>query len=108
MERKTHWFWDIAVLWPFIFVGLSLMISIFVALLNSSVIEDLLLIIIPLGILFYLGSMILMIVTYVYAVHQLYTGTNLTNDQKKMWLVLILLFNVITIPILHFVHLRKA
>ncbi|MBU0613935.1 hypothetical protein KJ766_01450 [Patescibacteria group bacterium] len=105
---KTHWFWDIAVLWPFIAVFLMLAMSTMTMFLNGSVLKDIAPLIIPLGILLYIGSIVLMIVVYVYAIHTLYTGTKLDNSQKKTWLVLVIMFNFITIPILHFMHLRKG
>ncbi|MFA6522535.1 MAG: hypothetical protein WCT24_03030 [Patescibacteria group bacterium] len=107
-QQKTHWLWDVAVLWPFIFIA-SLMVFGLVGMAIASMDSDasaMLVVLIPFVFLYYIASIVIMIVTYVYAIHRLYTRTTLSVDQKKTWLILIMLFNFITIPILHFMHLR--
>jgi hypothetical protein len=109
-QQKTHWFWDLAVLWPFICLALMIPAFIVLAVLSSAMSEDAMVIfgIIfgSLAFLFYIASIVIMIVTYVYAIHRLYTRTNLPEDQKKTWLILIVIFSYFAIPILHFMHLR--
>lgn len=110
-KGPTNRFWDFLVLWPFIFIALFFMGGIILA--AASGISDageppmLLWAAIPIFVILYIATIIGAITSYVYAIHRLYTQTNLDDDTKKMWLILVILFNIITIPILHFMHLRR-
>ena len=109
----THRFWDFLVLWPFIyFVVFIIGAALFGLLISVAVAEmgeppAILFAVIPLMFLIHFATIVGMIVTYIYAIHRLYTQTDLDDDQKRIWLILIILFNIITIPILHFQHLRR-
>ena len=112
LNKKTNRVWDVLVLWPFIYFALALAFVIGISILTASTgdPEQVMGTVAALSILFFLvhiSSIILMIVVYIYAIHRLYTQTKLPDDKKKTWLILIVLFNFVAIPILHFMHLRK-
>lgn len=52
-------------------------------------------------------TLVVLFILVVYSIHRLYLMTKLSSETKRTWLILILLFNFITIPVLHFKHLRK-
>lgn len=111
MPTRTNRIWDFLVLWPFIYVVLAMVIGFSFAGLAANM-EDPSslgpwLALFPLVIIVHFATIISMMVTYVYAIHRLYVQTNLTNEQKKTWLILVIIFNVFAIPFLHFTHLRK-
>ncbi|MDA0207829.1 MAG: hypothetical protein O3B64_00260 [bacterium] len=106
---KTNRWWDILVLWPFIYGALVTIMAILIAV-NSSEADVITLftgIAASLMLLSYFVTAILFFVTFVYAIHRLYTATTLDNEHKKSWLIVILIFNVFAIPFLHFMHLKK-
>lgn len=109
--KKTHPIWDFLVLWPFIYFLLLMVIIPFLAL--SGFADDPTQYVggyVALGFLLmvvHFATVISMVVVYVYAIHRLYTATKLSNDSKRTWLILIVIFNVLAIPFLHFKHLRK-
>lgn len=112
MKNKTPRYWDFLVLWPFIYFALALVFVIIVGYIMATFGQNdqTMSMVAILGLLFFLihiSSIILMIVVYIYAIHNLYTNTSLSDDKKRTWLILIVLFNFIAIPILHFMHLRK-
>lgn len=112
-QEPTHWVWDIIVLWPFIWVALLLIalpiISFSLAGFSAQYDQPpaILFALFPIIFLVHFGSIILFFVAYIYAIHRLYTRTSLTNDEKRMWLILVAVFNIFAVPILHFMHLRK-
>ena len=107
VAEKTNRVWDFLVLWPAIYIVLMIIsIPLLIIAGNGSNPEDLMLGSALYGMFMTVGYFAT-IVIYVYSIHRLYTQTKLPNDQKKTWLILVILFNMITIPILHFMHLRK-
>lgn len=109
--EKTNRVWDFLVLWPFIYLALLfVIIPVSIMMSSGGDPEDWMLgsmLLMMLLVVGYFATIVIGIVIYVYSIHRLYTKTNLPDDKKKMWLVLVILFNMITIPILHFTHLRK-
>ncbi|MBU1126545.1 MAG: hypothetical protein ABH826_02655 [Patescibacteria group bacterium] len=110
--HKTNRVWDVLVLWPFIYLILAIIFTVVISFIttDASIPEEVMGALVALGSLFFLihiTSIVLMIVVYIYAIHRLYTQTRLPDDEKKKWLILIILFNFIAIPFLHFMYLRK-
>ena len=54
----------------------------------------------------YVLTIVSMFASYFYAIHRMYTRTSLDDKSKLFWLWMIALFSPISIPILHFKHLR--
>jgi hypothetical protein len=112
-QEHTHWIWDVVVLWPFIWIALLFIILPLIGFSLSPYLSQfeeppiIFFTIIPIFFLVHFASIVLLIVAYIYAIHRLYTRTNLDNDEKRMWLILLVIFNIFTVPILHFMHLRK-
>ena len=110
-QNYPNLMWDIAVLWPYA-TGLIFMIFGFaaaasVAQADLDSIPVLMAIFLPLVGIWYVITIVLFMVTYVYAIHRLYTQTDLDIETKRTWLILLVLFNLVTIPFLHFMQLRK-
>lgn len=59
------------------------------------------------GVLLYILLIVTAVAGQIYAIHRTYTRTKLDDGQKLLWLWLILLFGLITIPLVHFMHIRK-
>lgn len=107
VQTTSRW-WDVLVLWPFIYAALVTIIAIVLAMQTySGDITAVTGIIASLALVSYIVTAVLMLVTFIYAIHRLYTATDLDDEHKKSWLIIIVIFNVFAIPFLHFMHLKK-
>lgn len=110
-KEKTNRIWDFLVIWPFIyFFLLAILVPVIATSLDYGDASKIVGGAIAFGLLFmivYFATIISMVVVYIYAIHRLYTHTNLSDDQKRTWLILVVIFSIFAIPFLHFKHLRK-
>lgn len=109
--HKTNRIWDVLVLWPLIYCAVVILFIVGMILIMSGLDPDVASnALFALGSLFFLihvASIVIMIVVYIYAIHRLYIFAKIPVEKKKTWLILVVLFNFIAIPILHFMYLRK-
>ncbi len=103
--------WDIVVLFPLLSVVIVLFVMTLVGfqLGQGNEMTPFFLSVISVGgFVAYVGSIASMLAGYIYGIHRLYTRTKLDEKSKLFWLWMVLLFSPISVPILHFKHLRAT